>query len=300
MKQAISISLGSKSRDHKGVIELGGEKIEVQRIGTDGDTTKMQILYRDLDGKVDAFGAGGFLFGFHVEDKFYELRTVKKLTKYIKKTPIVDGNGVKDTIERTSLQKVWDEVAPLFEDKPKTALLTSAVDRYGMAKSVEEAGFEMVCGDFYFALGIPIKIRSLKGVRRLARVMMPIVSFFPLSWLYPLGEKQKERTPKYGKLFKNATLIAGDFLYTKKYSPDDMKGKIILTNTTTQEDRDDLFARGVEAIITTTPEIGGRSFGTNVLEAAIVAHVGLGRPLTSEEMKEQVEKLGLKPQVHFP
>ncbi|RMG39880.1 MAG: quinate 5-dehydrogenase [Methanobacteriota archaeon] len=300
MKRAVSISLGSSSRDHKGTIELGGETIEVQRIGTNGDTKRMQELYRDLDGKVDAFGAGGFLFGFHVEDRFYELRTVKKLVKYVEKTPIVDGNGVKDTIERHSLQSVWPEIQDIFENKPKTALVTSAVDRYGMAKSVAEAGFDMVCGDFYFALGIPIKVRTLKGVQRLARMIMPLISFFPLSWLYPLGEKQDKRTPKHAKLFKNATLIAGDFLYTKKYSPDDMKGKIILTNTTTQEDRDDLFSRGVEAIITTTPEVGGRSFGTNVLEAAIVAHKGLGRALSPEEMRVEVEKLGLKPQVHFP
>ena len=300
MKKAVSISLGSSIRDHKGTIELGGETIVVSREGTDGSTKLMKERYAELDGKVDAFGAGGFLFGFHVEERFYELRVAKKLVKNIKITPILDGNGIKDTIERQSLQGIWDEVKDVFEDKPNTALMTSAIDRYSMAKSIDEAGFEMVCGDFYFGLGLPIKVKSLKGVRRLARWVMPIVRRFPLSWLYPLGDSQKTRTPKYGKLFENATLIAGDFLYTKKYSPDDMSGKVILTNTTTAEDKEDLFERGVEAIITTTPDVGGRSFGTNVLEAAIVAQSGLGRPLTHEEMKVKVEEFGLKAQVHRP
>ena len=50
-------------------------------------------------------------------------------------------------------------------------------------------------------------------------------------------------------------------------------------------------------IITTTPNVGGRSFGTNGLEAAIVAHAGLGRPLDEIEMREIVDKLGLEPQI---
>lgn len=300
MKEAVSVSLGSDVRDHQGEIQLGDQTIKVSRRGVNGDVKKMQEMFRDLDGTVDAFGAGGFLFGFHVEDKFYKMRSANKLVKYIKKTPIVDGNGVKDTVERASMQKTWDQVAHLFEDKPKTALLTSALDRYGMAQSVADAGFDITCGDFFFGLGIKKEIKSLKSVKRLANVLMPILGFFPLSWLYPLGEKQKERTPKYTHLFENATLIAGDYLYTKKYSPDDMKGKVILTNTTTASDLDDLFSRGVEAVITTTPRIKGRSFGTNVLEAAIVAASGLGRPLTHEELKVKVDEYDLRAEVHFP
>ncbi len=300
MKKAVSVSLGSSTRDHKGIIELGGEQIEVSREGTDGDSKVMRARYKELDGKVDAFGAGGFLFGFHLDDRFYKVRVAKKLVKDIKITPIVDGNGVKDTVERNSLQSIWPEVEKLFEDKPMTALITSAVDRYGMAQSVVDAGFDIVAGDFYFALGIPIKVKSLKGVRRLARWVLPIVKNFPLGWLYPLGESQEDRKPKHTHLFENATLIAGDFLYAKKYSPDDMSGKIILTNTTTAADREDLFDRGVEAIITTTPEVGGRSFGTNVLEAAIVAQSGLGRPLDQEEMEQKVAEFGLTAEVQKP
>jgi hypothetical protein len=300
VKKAVSISLGSSTRDHVGVINLGGEEIEVSRLGTDGDSKAMIAKYKELDGKVEAFGAGGFMFSFHVEDRFYKIRIAKKLIKDIKQTPIVDGGGVKDTVERTSLQDVWDEVKHIFEDKPMTALMTAAVDRYGMTQSIVDAGFDIVAGDFYFGLGIPIKVRSLKGVRRVARLVLPIVKNFPFSWLYPLGESQTIRKPKYSHLFENATLIAGDFLYAKKYTPDDMTGKVILTNTTTEGDRVDLFERGVEAIITTTPEVGGRSFGTNVLEAAIVAQSGLGRALTHEEMKVKVDELGLKAQVHFP
>ena len=50
-----------------------------------------------------------------------------------------------------------------------------------------------------------------------------------------------------------------------------MKGKTIFTNTATLADVELLADRGVEYLITTTPEFEGRSFGTNVMEAVLVA-----------------------------
>ena len=298
MKQAVSISLGSSKRDHVGVIQLGNESIEMVREGVDGDVKKMIQRYKDLDGTVDAFGAGGFMFGFHVGERFYPLRTSNNITKHIKTTPIADGDGVKKTIERYCLQTLSDQIEDLFEDKPRTALVTAAIDRYSMAWSIIDAGFESFYGDFIFGLGIKFGVRSIKSVHRLARVFLPILRQAPMSWLYPTGSSQDTNSPhKYRKYFEPATLIAGDFIYTKKYAPMDMDGKIILTNTTTSEDIKDFKERGVSAIITTTPEVQGRTFGTNALEAAIVAHAELGRILSHEEMIEMVDKLGLKPNV---
>jgi len=59
-----------------------------------------------------------------------------------------------------------------------------------------------------------------------------------------------------------ADVIAGDYLYIDKYMPEDLQGKIILTNTTTSENVEELKKRGVSLLITTTPVIEGRSFGT--------------------------------------
>jgi len=47
-----------------------------------------------------------------------------------------------------------------------------------------------------------------------------------------------------------------------------------LTNTTTSENVEELKKRGVSLLITTTPVIEGRSFGTNVLEGVFTALLG--------------------------
>ena len=79
--------------------------------------------------------------------------------------------------------------------------------------------------------------------------------------------------------------------------PDDLTGKVIVTNTTTPEDVEVFRKAGVKYLVTTTPVLEGRSFGTNMMEAALVAVSGKGRPLTWPELNEMLDKLGFEPQL---
>ena len=73
MKRAVSISLGSSKRDKSVTVDLGGQEILVERIGTDGDVKKARQMYHDLDGKVDAFGVGGVDLYLRLDDREYPL-----------------------------------------------------------------------------------------------------------------------------------------------------------------------------------------------------------------------------------
>jgi hypothetical protein len=146
-----------------------------------------------------------------------------------------------------------------------------------------------------FALGIPIPLRTPAAVQRLAAVVMPIAGRLPFEWVYPTGEKQEKRTPKYGQWYAWATVVAGDFHYIKRFMPDTLPGKVICTNTTTPDDVAFLKAAGVRHLVTTTPVMDGRSFGTNMLEAALVAVSGKGRPLTRPELEALIDELKLEP-----
>jgi len=77
--------------------------------------------------------------------------------------------------------------------------------------------------------------------------------------------------------------------------PDDMKGKIVVTNTTTQEDVALFKKCGVQYLVTTTPVLEGRSFGTNMMEAALIAISGKKRALTRDEYNELLDKLSFEP-----
>jgi hypothetical protein len=212
----------------------------------------------------------------------------------VRSTPVVDGGGLKHILERKVMQYVEAEIGD--EIWPKKAMITSAVSRFGLALSFEKAGYDTVYCDFMFGLGIPIPIKGIRNLKALARILMPIIGRLPMSMLYPTGEKQDVNIPKYEKYYLNASVIAGDFLYIKRHMPLRMDGKVIVTNTTTQRDVEFLTERGVKYLVTTTPRIEGRSFGTNAWEA-MIAVSGKGRPLAEEEVEEMIEKLNLRPTI---
>ncbi len=295
MKHAVSISLGSTTRNKAVEVNLLGETVRIERIGTDGDEAKARQMFRDMDGKVDAFGVGGIDLGVHTPWKFYPLYSALKLVQDVKQTPYVDGSGLKETLETRVMQWVEEKIGG--EMQPKTAFLVAGITRYGMTESFNKAGYQCVFGDLMFGLDIPIAIHSMSSLNRLARILMPIVGRMPLSMLYPTGEKQEKVTPKYEKYYQGNTVTGGDFLYVKQHMPEDMRGKTIVTNTTTPADVEFLKKRGVKYLVTTTLNLDGRSFGTNMMEAALVAVAGKGRVLKTDELNTLIDQLGFEPQL---
>ncbi|BDG62096.1 HAD family hydrolase [Caldinitratiruptor microaerophilus] len=298
MKRIVSVSLGSSARNHRVQVEMLGETLVIERIGTDGSKEKAIELIRSLDGQVDAFGMGGIDLYVWAGRKRLVLRDALPIARAPKKTPIVDGSGLKNTLERRVVEYLAREgILPL---RGMRTLLVSGVDRFGMAEALEAAGARVLYGDFYFVLGIPVPLRSWKQVERVGAVLGPIIVLLPFEWLYPTGEKQHETTPRFERLFREHELIAGDFHFIRRYMPADLTGKVILTNTVTAQDVEDLRRRGVRMLVTTTPELGGRSFGTNVMEAALVALSGR-RPedLRPEDYEVLLDRLQLRPRVEY-
>lgn len=294
MKRAVSISLGSSKRNWAVELSLLGEKVRIERIGTDGDMERAARLFGELDGKVDAFGVGGTDLGLTVDGKYYRLHSVAPLVRFVKQTPVVDGSGLKNTLERGVAPYMEAQIGP---PRPRTVLMTSGADRWGMSMSFMENGYEGVFGDLMFGLGVPLPLRSAASMKRVAALILPIVSRLPFDWLYPTGEKQESNTPKFGQWYAWASVIAGDCHFIKRFMPARLDGKIICTNTTTPADVAAFRAAGAGYLVTTTPRLEGRSFGTNMMEAMLVAMSGQGRKLTDAELGEWVERLGFQPNV---
>jgi len=297
MKRAVSISLGSSKRNKAVEVTLLGEKVSIERIGTDGDIEAAAKKYQELDGKVDAFGVGGADLGVLVDKKWYPLFSVNPMVRFVKETPIVDGTGLKTNLESKSAAFLDAHIKDYINERGRKAFVMTGVDRWGMTKCFLDAGYECVFGDLMFSLGIPIPLHSAKQLKTLAGLLMPVAGRLPFEWIYPTGEKQEERKPKHTDIFQWATVTAGDCHYIKRYMPDDMKGKVIVTNTTTPEDIELFRKVGVKYLITTTPVLEGRSFGTNMMESALIAISGKKRALTDAEYSDLLAQLKFEPQI---
>jgi ABC-type amino acid transport substrate-binding protein len=182
----------------------------------------------------------------------------------------------------------------------KKVLTCSAVDRWGMTEALQNAGCEQVFGDLIYALDLPILIKRWSSLRRLIRIMTPLASQLPFSVLYPTGtaqDKAPKSNPRMEALYGWADIIAGDWQFVKKYMPQDMRGKWIITNTTTQADVELARGHGAELMVTSTPRLEGRSFGTNVIEATMVALDSAKGELSSERYRELLDSVGFRPDV---
>ena len=300
MKRIVSVSLGSSRRDHSVNTKLLGIDFEISRRGTDGNFDKALDLLKELDGNVDAIGLGGIDLYLYAGKTRYAVSDGLKLMEAVKKTPVVDGSGLKNTLERETVYYLRRN-SRLLPDGCKV-LMVSAVDRFGMAEALTEMGCEMTFGDLIFSAGIPYPIKSVEELEEIARKTLPEMTKMPFHMLYPTGEKQdtqdQKKVEKHGHYYHEADVIAGDYHLVRRYMPGDLKGQVVITNTTTRDDVKFLKEKGVGWLVTTTPELEGRSFGTNVMEAALVVLLGKNwEDITPGDYLELMNRLQMKPRV---
>lgn len=300
MKRVVSVSLGSSRRDHKVVVDLLGESVEIARVGTDGDFNRALDLLREIDGKVDAIGLGGIDVYLFVRQKRFAIRDGLKLMDTVKVTPVVDGSGLKNTLEREVVRRLAAETSLL--KKGARVLMVSSVDRFGMAEALSGMGCDVTFGDLIFTAGIPYPIKSTDELEELANRILPEIAKMPFHMIYPTGKKQdsqdEAKVQKFAGFYHDSEVVAGDFHLIKRFMPAGMNGQTVLTNTTTREDINFLKEKGVGTLVTTTPEYEGRSFGTNVMEAAMVAI--LGKPweeITAKDYLDLLDRLGFRPRI---
>lgn len=294
-KHVVSVSLGSSKRNAREEVTVLGQPFILERIGTDADAKKAAAMFQALDGRIDAFGLGGADLYVIADGKRYMFNNVKKLVANARRTPVLDGSGLKNTLERDAIA----QLDPLLNWRSQKVLMVSAVDRFGMAEALAQHGADVVYGDIVFGLNVDRPIRSIGSLRTVAKLVLPAITKLPQDWFYPTGKKQESSVEGKGtKYYAWADVIAGDTHYAKRYAPHDLKGKTILTQTITEADRDWMKERGVARLITTTPRMGSRNFATNVLEAFFVAMSGKKEALSEQEYLNYIRQVGFKPEIN--
>ncbi|MCP2013126.1 hypothetical protein L1280_000254 [Deinococcus sp. HSC-46F16] len=293
-KHVVSVSLGNSSRNAREELTVLGQPFVLERLGTDGDVKKAAALFASLDGRVDAFGLGGADLYLFADGRRYTFSNVRKLVSHARLTPVLDGSGLKNTLERDAIA----QLDPVVGWRGQRVLMVSAVDRFGMAEALAGAGADVVYGDLVFGLNVNVPLRSIGALRRLARLALPALTRLPQDWFYPTGDKQNSSVQGQGtRYYAWADVIAGDTHYAKRYAPRDLRGKTVLTQTITEADRAWMEERGVARLITTTPRIGKRNFATNVLEAFFVALSGKREALSEGEYLRYIREVGFRPEV---
>ena len=158
MKRAVSISIGSSKRDKAVEVDLLGEKISIERIGTDGDMEAAALKYKEMDGTVDAFGVGGADLGALVDGNFYPFHSVQPMVRYVKKTPLVDGGGLKNTLENKAPAFLDEKLGDYIKEHGRKVFVTLGVDRWGLSSAI-------LCSRWVFRLPLKVSVACARWPR---------------------------------------------------------------------------------------------------------------------------------------
>ncbi|HCX78752.1 MAG TPA: quinate 5-dehydrogenase, partial [Firmicutes bacterium] len=142
MKRVVSVSLGSHRRNQDLELDLLGLRLIVQRVGTGGNLDRMARILKTLDGEVDVLGLGGVNLTLRAGQRRYLLRDGARLAAQVRQTPLVDGSGIKDTVERELVPYLQKKLG--WPRRGQVVLMVSVLDRYGLADALEQAGCRLI------------------------------------------------------------------------------------------------------------------------------------------------------------
>lgn len=297
-KEIVSISLGPASRDFEFTTRVFGEEVHVRRFGVDGDVHRARNLVSQFDGQVDAIGLGAMSVTFRVGRRTFVHQEIQQVADAAWTTPVADGLHVKSTLERWAISRVAKQQPGIFGQK--RIFVVSGIERYDLAKVLGGFTDQITFGDPIFHLNLPFALRSFRQLERYADLALPSLCRSAYGRLYPVGQEQDMHSPRAARYFERAHIIAGDFAYIRRFAPDNLRGKVLITDTLSSDDVEELRERGVESLITFTPPLDEAHpfVGANVLEAILVSFID--RPpaeITEDDYLNLVARGELEPQI---
>ena len=252
-------------------IELLGHTVHIQHIGCDGDLDKMAAHIGALDGQVTAVALTGVAQTLRLGKAKVDHPAAESLFSIAQQTPVVDGSGVRAAMERWAVRLAAEAQPGIWSRK--RVLMAPGLNHSGLAQALGQYTEEVRYADpiVYFALPSAPGVGGEETLSRIAEPTLNQLRSYPFRRLFPkVGEPAQPRSPK---LFEWADVIAGDLGGIRRYAPQQLKRKIVVVESATEEDAADLRQRGASAIVTTMPPLGHElaHLGAAVFEACLVA-----------------------------
>lgn len=235
-------------------VSLLGHTIEIKHISCDRDLDKMAELIAAADGHADAIA---------LTDVSRQLRLGKarvnhpksaRLFTIAQQTPVVDGGGVRAAMERWAVRLAAEAQPGIFSRK--RMLMAPGLNHSGLAQALSQYSEELRYADpiVYFALPPAPGVGAADLLSTVSQATLTQLQDYSFERLFPQpGIANRPRSPK---LFEWADVIAGDIGGIRRYAPEQLKRKIIITEAVTDADVADLAARGASALVTTMPPLG--------------------------------------------
>ncbi|PIE18415.1 MAG: serine carboxypeptidase [Proteobacteria bacterium] len=311
MKHIVVIDLGHG--EHIEHVELLGQPIEIHRIGCGADAALARSIVYLNDGKVDAIGLQDLPTTLELGDTRVPHALAAGLRGAARRTPVVDGSGVRAGLERWGVI-LADRAQPGMLSQ-KRVLMVPGLNHGGLAQALTRRHCELRYAD-----GAVLDVASWRsGLAAMTLALPPSMGLSAQSVLEGFGRTLSHLadapfeqlhpqpgatpTPAITGAFEWADVIAGDIGAVRRFAPEDLRHKTVVVEWADEGDLDDLRARGATIAVTMMPPLtSGEQLGrwsAATVEAVLAAMRPEGKPLTEDTYLELLAELEWSPAVRY-
>ncbi len=255
MKKILVLHLGD-GEDSTTVTFLN-EAIEIKRLGARdarGGADRVSPLIEQYDGQVDAIALEGFPASLRLGHEARAHLLGASLKSVAQKTPVVDGGGVRDGLERWAVM-LADRAQPgIFAEK--FILVVPGLNHRGLVDELAKHSSKVRYADPFVFFNLPNfpLVGSPTTLERMAGPTLDRLKEAPFRRITPQAGVPHMHRPE--SPFHSADVLAGDIGAIRRYSPALLRRKTIVVEHASAEDLEDLKERGVSIVVTLMPALG--------------------------------------------
>lgn len=235
-------------------VELLGQTITIQHLGCDGDVEVMAAHIAALDGQVDAIALQGVTRQLELNSETAPHADGGRLFAIAAQTPVVDGRGIRGALERWAVRLADETVKGIWSRK--RVLMAPGLNHAGLAQALGQYTKTLRYADpvIYFGLPGASTFASGEAVSRAAGVTLAQLRNASFRRIFP--QAGAPARPRSAGPFDWADVLAGDIGAIRRYAPQKLRHKTVVTACVSDEDVADLAARGVSILVTLVPPLG--------------------------------------------
>lgn len=254
-------------------VHFRGEPVRLEKRGCEGDVAAAAALISALDGQADVIALDGLPLQLELGDTTRPYPLTSRLALAARRTPLVDGSGIRSAIERWSVTLVDRAEPGIFSQK--RILMVPGLNHVGLTQALARRTPYLRFADPEVFFGLPslpgISSRhTLHQAENLVLNRLQTVSLFKLSPVLA-GGPRLETSARFGW----ADVLAGDIRMIRYFAPQKLTHKTVIVPFASPEDVEDLRERGVSILVTLMPTLEGdldlAQHSAAVVEALCVA-----------------------------
>jgi len=250
VRKIVTLHLQPNPRPDVEILSVLGQRIELTHIDCHGNLETVADHIREYDGLVQAIAIVGATKSLQLGSERVAHFAKDQLFSIATKTPVVDGSGITNTVERWAIRLVSEMEPGIWSQK--NVLMAPGLNHTGMAEALQTYAKGIRYADPILYFDLPA-IGRQEPLTVVSDTTLNQLKDYPYSQLYPT---EKPYTPHdNNRHFNWANVIAGDIHTILRYAPTDLSGKTAVVSHVSDEQAKILHNRKLSILITLLPNL---------------------------------------------